>query len=248
MRVLFRIRKQKKSKSPLAYIYCRVKVDGIHANDFSTFIKVGPKEWDSKSQRVLGKSLDVQNHNLRLEQIRNDITRLFLQHQTSDQAVSAQYLADLFTGKAKISYTFDELIALFEQHVEASYDNKGTRRNYQTRIENLKLFAQEKKLGKLPAERINLGVADEFVRWMKSKKLDHNYIVRHTQILKNITEDAVRREILKVDPLASFKLKKRQKTNRTHLTRSQLAELENLYLAADVAPSGGSSLHGAITQ
>lgn len=228
MRVLFRIRSQKASKATQVFIYCRIKVDGIHANDFSTFIKINREQWDSKSQRVIGKSMDVANHNLRLEQIRNDINRLFLQHQAVDQELTAQHLANIYTGKAKISYTLSELVDLFEQHIKASYDNKGTRRNYGTRIGNIRSFISEKKLTNLPAERINLGLADDFVRWMKAKQRDHNYIVRHTQILKNITEDAVRREILKIDPLASFKLKKRQKTNTAHLTLAQLAELESI--------------------
>lgn len=225
MRVLFIKRNNRKNPSAKATIYCRIKLDGIAANDFSTYIQVDQNEWDSDKQRLKGKNLRANDDNLRLSQIHSDLTRLFLQFQGSNEIVSAQYLADLYTGKQKQSYTFLELVGLFEDHIKATYKNPGTRRNYQTRIDNIKLFLDEKKWNKLPADRFTLGSADEFVRWAKMRDLDRNYIVRHTQVLKNITEDAVRREILKIDKLAAFVLKKKEKVDTSHLTRPELNHL-----------------------
>lgn len=226
MRVLFIKRNNRKDKTAKAAIYCRVKLDGIAANDFSTFVQVEQSEWDADKQRIRGKSLQASDNNLKLSQIQSDLTRLFLQFQASEDSISAQHLVNLYTGKQKLTYTFSELVDLFEQHIAATYKNKGTKRNYQTRIDNIRLFLADKDMKKLPAERFTLGSADEFVRWAKAKDLDRNYIVRHTQVLKNITEDAVRREILPVDKLAAFVLKKQEKRNIDHLTRSQLTTLE----------------------
>lgn len=226
MRVLFIKRNNRTDKSAKAAIYCRVKLDGLAANDFSTFIQVEQTEWDAQKQRIRGKSLQASDNNMKLSQIHSDLTRLFLQFQATEESISAQHLVNLYTGKQKLSYTFSELVDLFEQHIAATYKNKGTRRNYQTRIDNIRLFLEEKGWKKLAADRFTLGSADEFVRWAKSRKLDRNYIVRHTQVLKNITEDAVRREILKVDKLASFELKKQEKRNNDHVTRPELTTLE----------------------
>ncbi|WP_080239078.1 phage integrase SAM-like domain-containing protein [Spirosoma rigui] len=217
MRVLFKLRRNKRNPNKQAIIYCRIKLDGIHANDFSTDVKVMPSEWDSKNQKITGGSLEVYDNNLKLSQIRSDITRFFLQHQATHKNLSAQGLADFYTGKYKVNYTFKELVDLFKADVEINYDSKGTRKNYATRLANIDLFLEEKNLHHLPADRFTLGRADEFVRWAKARNLDHEYIIRHTQILKNITEDAVRREILELDPLAVFKLKKRGKVNTKHL-------------------------------
>ncbi|GAB4047834.1 phage integrase SAM-like domain-containing protein [Spirosoma litoris] len=225
MRVLFIKRNSRKSQSVKATIYCRIKIDGIPANDFSTYIKVESSEWDSEKQRIKGKSLRANDDNSKLSLIQSDITRLFLQFESANEPVSAQHLADLYTNKQKRTHTFWELVDLFEQHIAATYKNKGTRRNYQTRIDNIKLFLEEKKWKKLAADRFTLGSADEFVRWARKRNLDNNYIVRHTQVLKNITEDAVRREILKLDKLAAFVLKKKEKVNIDHLTRSEINDI-----------------------
>ncbi|MGF7217502.1 integrase [Spirosoma lacussanchae] len=225
MRVLFIKRKNRKKPDGKAAIYCRIKVEGVAANDFSTFIQVSDKEWDSEKQRIKGKSLRVFDENTKLSQIHSDITRMFLQLESAGDPVSAQHLADLYTGKQQRSYTFWELVDLYEQHINATYKNGGTRRNYKTRIENIRLFLLDRKWKKLAADRFSLGSADEFVRWCNERDLDRNYIVRHTQVLKNITEDAVRREILRVDKLASFVYKKREKVNTDHITRQELNEL-----------------------
>lgn len=226
MRILFKLRLNKRDRAARATVYCRLKIDGIAANDFSTFIQILPTDWDSDKQRIRGKSLRANDDNLKLAQIHSDITRLFLQFQASEETINAQQMADLYTGKQKLHYTFSDLVDLFEKHINASYSNKGTRRNYKTRIENIRLFLSEQKWAKLPAERFSLGCADEFVRWAKLRGLDRNYIVRHTQVLKNITEDAVRREILKLDKLSAFVLKKKEKVNTEHLKQAELKALE----------------------
>lgn len=227
MRILLKLRRNKRNANAEATIYCRLKLEGQSANDFSTFISVLPANWDSARQRIKGNSLQVNDNNLKLDQLRSDLTRLFLQFESAGESISAQHLANLYTGKQKMSYTFSDLVDLFEKHILATYSNKGTRKNYLTRIENIRLFLEESNLKKLAADRFSLGSADEFVRWGKARGLDHQYLVRHTQVLKNITEDAVRREILKLDKLAAFKLKKKERINTAHLSRAEINLLDS---------------------
>ncbi|QMW04095.1 phage integrase SAM-like domain-containing protein [Spirosoma foliorum] len=226
MRILFKIRLNKRNPSAKAVIYCRVRIDGITANDFSTFIQVMPESWDAEKQLIKGGSLRARDDNNTLKQIHSDLTKLHLHFQINEEFISAQHLVDIFTKKHQITYTFSQLVDLFEKHVLATYSNEGTRRNYNTRIENIRLFLEEQKWTNLQAERFTLGCADEFVRWARVRGLDNNYIVRHTQVLKNITESAVRSEILKIDKLAAFVLKKKEKVNTDHLTRAQLIHLD----------------------
>jgi|GEM_PF-2767608 len=228
MRVLLKLRRNKRNPNAIAVIYCRIKLDSQHATDFSTFVAVMPSQWDSTKQRIRGNTLQANDDNMKLEQLRSDITRLFLQFQAATESVSAQRLADLYTGKAKRMYTFSELIDLFALHVEATYTNPGTKRNYNTRLRNIRLFLDAMKWKVLPADQFTLGSADEFVRWMKTAGHEHQSIVRHTQVLKNITEDAVRREILKVDKLSVFRLRKKERVNTAHLTRAEIGTLETL--------------------
>jgi integrase len=226
MRVLFRFHKNKKKPEALGTIYCRVKINGLHANDFSTYVQALPGDWDSSKQRIKGKSLQTHDNNLKLAQIQSDLTRLFLQFQGSQEPVSAHQLAKLYTGKQKRSYTFWELVDEFEKHILATYSNKGTRKNYNSRIQNIRLFLEENDYKRLDSQLFNLGKADEFVRWCKNRKLDHQYIIRHTQILKNITEAAVRNEIHTIDKLATYNLKKQEKVNTDHLTMEELRTID----------------------
>ncbi len=224
MRVLFKLRKNVRNPTARATVYCRIKVDGKHANDFSTFVALPPDQWDSKKQRIRGGSLNASNNNVKLEQIRSDITRLFL----TDSTLSAQNLADRYTGKKKTSYTFAELLDLFEEQCRANYEKPGTFINYQIRLNNIRAFLSDTKRTALMPPEFNLGVGDEFVRWMKTNKRGHSHTVRHTQVLKNVMAMAIRRELILYDPLAAFVLKKRERINTDHLTRAQLTQLETM--------------------
>lgn len=218
MRVLFRLR----PKSTV--IYCRIKVDGVYANDFSTFIKLENRdEWDSERQRIKGRSQRVCDDNTRLGIISSELMQLHI----ANPEFSAQHLANVYTRKQKINYSALEIIRMFEERCEEMYGNEETLGTYARRIANIRRFLEEKSLDKIMADRITLGMADDFVSWMKGQQYDHQYIVRHVQVLKNITEMATRKEILLRDPLASFKLKRKEKIDTSHLTRQEVFTLES---------------------
>ena len=225
MRIFFRLRPKKDATPDTPRVlYCRMKIDGIEAPDFSTGIKASQREWNSKAQRIRGNSLRVNDNNMQLEQIRSHLTQLINRHPD----FGAHEIVIMYTKRKQEHYYLPDLVDLFDSAVKKNYSNKGTLKSYKSRIDNIRLYIKECKHTKLLAHRISLGIADEFVRWLKQRKLDHQYIVRHTQILKNITQDAVRMEILTSDPLQVFKLKKREKINTDHLTREELLLLETL--------------------
>ena len=126
MRVLFKLRRNKRTEDKLATIYCRIKLNGEHANDFSTFIKVMPEGWDSKNQKLIGSSRDDDNDTL--SDIKAEIKRLLGKHEDIDRNISAQGLADMFTGKHKLSYTFKELVEQHKVEIEATYESTGTKK------------------------------------------------------------------------------------------------------------------------
>ncbi len=224
MRVLFKLRRNKRNPNARANIYCRIKSDSGHATDFSTFIAVMPANWDSKKQRIRGGSLDANNNNMKLEQIRSDITRTFLVGQT----LSAQALADIYTGKRKTSHTFDDLLTHFDAQCLTTYGDTGTYTSYRVRIANIRAFLADRKTPDILPEQFIAAVADDFVAWMKKTERSHTYIVRHTQVLKNVMKLAIRREWLRYDPLAGFELKKRERVNTDHLTRAQITRIETM--------------------
>ena len=214
MRFLFKLRP---GTNPIATVYLRIKIDGVTV-DLSTKVRVPRIDWDQARQKINGRSVQVHDDNLWRESIKAQVNRLFLLNQDA----SARELADLFQEKKPNQYFLTDLVDLFEKDCRAAYPNWETLRTHLTRLGNIRQFIQDRKLQKLKAEQISLGMADDFVNWMKAKGRDHQYIVRHTQSLKSITVGAVRRQILDIDPLAVFRLKKREVVNTDHLSLAEL--------------------------
>jgi len=190
MRFLFKLRP---SPNPEAIVYLRIKIDGDTV-DLSTGVRVPRVDWDQARQKINGRSVQVHDDNVEPEGIKAHINRLFL----LNQDLGARELADLYQEKKPNQYFLGDLVDLFEKDCRAAYQNWETLRTHLTRINNIRQFIQDRKLQKLKAEQINLGMADDFVNWMKVKGRDHQYIVRHTQSLKSITVASVRHQILDV--------------------------------------------------
>ncbi|MGM9512347.1 phage integrase SAM-like domain-containing protein [Larkinella sp. GY13] len=188
-------------------IYCRITVNGIHATLFSTFIKVPVDQWDQKAQRILGDSLASCDNNMRLDQIKSDITRLFLQ----DNELSSHELAALYLQKDKVIFYFSDIVDLFEKDCRLIYRNPETLRSYLTRIGNVRAFIEDRKINKMQAFRISLSIAHDFVRFMRERNCSHPYISRNIYVLKNITSNAASREILKLTPYSVSNLRSGKK-------------------------------------
>lgn len=77
MEILFVLRLNKRNKYRPATIYCRITLNGKRAPAFSTYLKIDPKEWESKAQKIISSRSGTDQDNDTLDNIRNCLKDIY---------------------------------------------------------------------------------------------------------------------------------------------------------------------------
>lgn len=117
--VKFRLRSQ--TGGSTAPLYCRLRIDGQVATDFSTGITVATSKWNQKEQRIRGASAEVQADNQSLENIRTDLKDIFNQLGALSKPRSAQIVRNLYVSKATGAPTVRQAIKQYVAHLRQTH-------------------------------------------------------------------------------------------------------------------------------
>jgi integrase len=230
MKVLFRLRLNKRDKLAPAYLYCRITLNGIRADpDFSTNVKVTPAHWDSKAQKILSKSAKEDNDTLK--NIENGIKEIFNRLVHLKKPVSARIVKDIYLGKSADNFTF---LQVFQRFIDAKQPliGKGlafrTVQTYQTRYNSVRDFLESTRKTLLLPGEFTLFFADQFVDYLKTKKdCSHDYSMKNVQAVKQVLGHSVKMGILDQNPLAYFEFKFTRHKPLIFLTPLHLEKLES---------------------
>ncbi len=231
MTVLFWIRKNKLNKHNEAAIYCRITVNGIRANDFSTNIFTNTKNWDSKKQKI--KNDDVKQN--QLTAIRQRIVALHIDFEMKGIPVTAEIIKSIYTQKEvpKQKLTIQQL---FDEFFESEKRNANrlsiTVTFYKRRLKPLFLFISEKKSRELTITDIKPQFADELTEWLlNTKNYNPNYAQKVIQISKMMFNYALKRQYIVANPFVFIKIKGRQKPLIV-LCKEELQKIMNHHFAS----------------
>ena len=92
--VLFTLRRSKIDKKGLAPIYLRITVDGERA-EITVNRKVNPNKWDSRLQRVVGRSELAKTLNEYLDSVENQVKKNFNILLDKQKEITASILRDM---------------------------------------------------------------------------------------------------------------------------------------------------------
>ena len=118
MEILFVLRLNQTDKTKPAGIYCRITCNGIRAGDFSTFLQVEKRNWDSKRQLIRGAGRQALADYEKLDLIRAAIKEYHNQLDRDGKPVTAAPLKNLYLDKEKLSYTLLEAYRMFMDQPE----------------------------------------------------------------------------------------------------------------------------------
>ena len=103
-------------------LYARVTVLGKRA-EISLKKKVNPKKWDAKTGFLKGSGEDVRTINNYINQVNNEIFRIYGDLQINGQNISAEEIKNKFTGtpteRKTLLEVFDDTIKMFPRHLHA---------------------------------------------------------------------------------------------------------------------------------
>lgn len=222
MKVLFWLRKNKLNSNNEAAIYCRITVNGVRANDFSTNVFTKVEFWDCKKQRIKD---DVKQSTL--QSVRQKLSALHLDLEMKDIPVTADLVKNIYTKKESLicKYTLKEL---FLEFIEAHKHKRatGTIKNYNVRYNLLCDFLEAERKNNISAELFNVSYAKQYFNWL-CKKESHNYSVRAVEICRSVLQYAFENDKIKSNPLAPLKLKKNAPKKIIWLTPDEVKQMES---------------------
>jgi hypothetical protein len=195
LNVLFYLKKTKKTKSGEAPVYLRITVNGQRA-EMSVRKSVKPALWDSKAQRVKGKSEKVRLLNNYLDEIENKVNRHYNIALQENQLFTAEQLKNVLAGKDKqkkmLIPVFDEYIKLIDREKGKKYSPKTVAR-YSHALSHIKDFMKlEFNQENIELNKLDIKFMRKFDIHLQTVCDYHpNTVTKYLKILKTVIRAAI---------------------------------------------------------
>jgi integrase len=219
------IYRPKKREADEGILYVRLTINGVkNTSDKTTDIQINKSEWNAKRQKISNPVLQR-----RLEAIRDKLTDMYvMQFRTEEESkISPTQILKAYrygeNGQIPLTAYIQEYLNKKEKIVrENSY------RAIQANMKSLLQFFEDIKEPKITLERIRMPHGEKYIKYLKDRGVTRPDI--HLAYFKNILNEAVRDELLKVNPLALLRVERKQRKPLKYLTLSQIEQLKNLDL------------------
>lgn len=215
-----------------SFIYCRIRIDGIYATDFSTHVPCC-EMWVQESQLFNGRSFHDRNQ--RLAEIADDIRILYKELRRSGEP-SAHDLRNAYikrTANRTLLQAYSDHLAIVRKKSGIRGFSKGTKKAHTSLDGVMRAYINYRKMKDIELSQLRIGFATQFVNWMRSeRRYTQNYIVRNLNHLKSIV-DAERREgYLNSNPFENLIEPKQAPGEITFLTESEIQKITDNPLLA----------------
>lgn len=235
--ILFIVRKTKVNQMGLAPIRVRITIGG-EAIEFSTKINISPALWDAKTGKATGRTRMSADANAAIDKI---ITRLHTKYGEVDNKlgyVTPELLKNAFFGVDEKTMT---LLVLFDKKIGQKHSLAGVtiKREAVWKYENTrkKLEAFIPVYCKLPdisIKEVGYDFITGFDIYLRSTcRCGHNTAVKHLRYLKQVTTDALKSGLLRIDPFLDIRLSSK-KGYREFLTKEELRIIINQRFASEI--------------
>jgi len=230
-KVLFFLKKGKRSNEKSLPIYVRVTINGERA-EWTCQRICDPVKWNQQTGRVIGNKDDVKGLNQHLDAIQANIFQVQREYILRNEPAAAAQV------RAKILHETEEkkhsLIEVYQYHndqfeklvgTEFSY---GTYKKFKSALKSLRAFLEWKfKKKDVYLTEVNHKFITDYEFYLKSvQKLQHNSAMVNVKKLKKIIRQCVANDWLDKDPFKSYKITTKE-THRNFLMKEELETLRN---------------------
>lgn len=223
------VREVKGSNGKLLAIYVRIIVDGMR-KEISTKCVTDANKWNPEKGRVIGNTEDARLLNDMIKSFEHRAREVYNRFIESGKLVTADSIKNEVLGLDHKSHT---LVEQFDQHVSKLDAQKGidfapgTVTNWKITQGHLKEFLEKKyKRKDVPLKDLDVQFLIDLDFYAKMVwKCGNNAALKHIQRIRKVAGLALATALLEKDPFVGFK-GKQQKSNRTFLTKQELAALE----------------------
>lgn len=229
LNILFYAKTSKKNKAGEAPVYLRITVNGQRA-EVAIRRNVRPNIWDSKSQRVKGRSEKIRLINNYIDELENKVNRYYNIAIQENQNISANFLKNILTGNDKknkmLIPVFEEYNKLIEREKGKKYHPKTVAR-YIHALGHIKNYLKsEFNQEDIELLKLDLKFIRKFDIYLQTECNYHpNTVTKYLKILKTVIHAAVSFGYIDRNPFQGYSTTYKA-SNRQFLTSEELNKIE----------------------
>lgn len=233
-KLLFYLKKNEPKKNGNVPVMGRITIDGT-PKSFSTKLDINPNNWDLKHGRVLCKSAQALSTNLKLDNIRVRINKIYDDMLKDEGFATAQKVKLSFLGVGimddAVLKVFKEQNEDFERMVSKGKRSQNTYNKYKTVYNHLCEFIKERYHREdLAFRELTSDFIREFDFFLRiDKECTHNTVWVYTMPVIALAELAIKKGLIRQNPFEDYEISM-EETDRSYLLKEDVEKLMLLNL------------------
>jgi site-specific recombinase XerD len=227
-RILFYVRRNYVNRKGETGIMVRITLDG-EITQFSSKLKVNPDNWDTKSGKVIGNTMEARQLNTILENIKASIIRHYREIEWQDTHVTAEKIRNAFLG---VTVKAQMLLVVFKNHnddlskrIGKDITEAGVEKYQRTRQRLADFMNYQYKIKDIALKEINYNFVSYFETYLRSvHNCGVNTTAKYLQQLKHIITLAKNNGWIHADPFINFRIRF-EKADRGYLLQEELEKM-----------------------
>lgn len=228
-KLLFYLKKNEPKKNGNVPVMGRITIDGI-PKSFSTKLDINPNNWDLKHGRVLGKSAQALGTNLKLDNIRVRINKIYDDMLKDEGFATAQKVKLSFLGVGvmddAILKVFKDQNEDFERMVSKGKRSQNTYNKYKTVYNHLNEFIKERYHREdLAFRELTSDFIREFDFFLRiDKECTHNTVWVYTMPVIALADLSIKKGLIRQNPFEDYEISM-EETDRSYLLKENVEKL-----------------------
>lgn len=226
MKILFLQKKAKKNTKNEAPIYCRITLNGIRGNEFSTGVFCPVTHFDNKRQTIRNDDIG----NSKLLQLKKKIDTIFIELENKGEYITPVLLGEYANGKKQLNVTLIALLTEYMKLRERLYNigkiSFGTFRTSRIRCNNIAEYLTNTKQRNILIGDVRPKFAEDFYHWMLEHKGAEAYTCKNLQTLSAAIDYAVKEEYIKYNCLKSCRFSRGEAKKIVYLMPNDVEQLQ----------------------
>jgi len=228
-KLLFYLKKNEPKKNGNVPVMGRITIDGI-PKSFSTKLDINPNNWDLKHGRVLGKSAQALGTNLKLDNIRVRINKIYDDMLKDEGFATSQKVKLSFLGVGvmddAILKVFKDQNEDFERMVSKGKRSQNTYNKYKTVYNHLNEFIKERYHREdLAFRELTSDFIREFDFFLRiDKECTHNTVWVYTMPVIALADLAIKKGLIRQNPFEDYEISM-EEIDRSYLLKENVEKL-----------------------
>lgn len=215
-----------------SFIYCRLRLDGSYATDFTTHIPYN-ETWTQDQQLFASRA--NQDHNQTLANITDDIKILYKELRRVGE-LSVHDLRNAYVKRASkrtLLEAYSDHLSVVNKNIGLKGFSKGTKKAHTSLDGVMRAYLEYCKMKDIELTLLRPAFASKFIAWMRSeRRYTQNYIVRNLNHLKSIIDYEKREGYLNSNPFENMVEPKHAPGPITFLTEQEIESITDNPLLA----------------